>query len=397
MSESSHNTKSHQTLDEDTPEVQIAEFIDAVKQSRDNGNILVDLLPERIPLYLNRSSNETIRIRGYTLAAFEQVGLPEAALPYVLEELENGRDAYLVAAAAKALRGLDNPTNGVIPFLFKAVENVRGADDSLTFENYRPQWPLTTYTTALKEIFYTFGWLGAHASDALADLQTLLEDRRDDFSATIRREIEDAIECIRSDTKNVGTDCCARPTSLSPQVVRSGRERGDTNSINDVELEDQEGNALTFRDFFCRSPSIVVFFYSRCDNPNKCSLTVTKLARLQQAIRQEGLEGQLQTAAITYDPGYDLPRRLRAYGQNRGVLFSDKNRFLRTRSGFEKLQDYFSLGVNFIGSIVNRHRIELFILDDKGRVAASFTRLQWDIQEVLDQAKLLLRSSCCSQ
>jgi protein SCO1/2 len=42
-------------------------------------------------------------------------------------------------------------------------------------------------------------------------------------------------------------------------------------------------------------------------------------------------------------------------------------------------------------SIVNRHRVELFILDDKGRVAATFARLQWDVQEVLGQAKALLR------
>ena len=62
----------------------------------------MQLLPERISLYAGRSANETIRMRGYILAAFEQVELPDAALPYVLEELESGRDAYLVAAAARA-------------------------------------------------------------------------------------------------------------------------------------------------------------------------------------------------------------------------------------------------------------------------------------------------------
>jgi protein SCO1/2 len=62
----------------------------------------------------------------------------------------------------------------------------------------------------------------------------------------------------------------------------------------------------------------VVFFYTRCDNPNKCSLTVTKLARLQKSIVEEQLEGLLRTAAITYDPAYDLPPRLKAYGDNRG-------------------------------------------------------------------------------
>jgi protein SCO1/2 len=119
-------------------------------------------------------------------------------------------------------------------------------------------------------------------------------------------------------------------------------------------------------------------------------LTVTKLARLQRAIAEEELEGMLRTAAITYDPAYDLPPRLKAYGENRGLTFSDDNRMFRAPSGFRELQDYFELGVNFTGATVNRHRIELFVLDSRGRIAVTFTRLQWDTQEVLEQAKALL-------
>jgi protein SCO1/2 len=152
----------------------------------------------------------------------------------------------------------------------------------------------------------------------------------------------------------------------------------------------QEGNTLTYGSFFSRKPSIVVFFYTRCDNPNKCSLTVTKLARLQRAIADEELEGLLRTAAITYDPAYDLPPRLRAYGENRGIAFSDDNRMFRARTGFRELQEHFQLGVNFTGSTVNRHIIELFVLDSRGEMAVAFTRLQWDLREVLEQARALL-------
>jgi protein SCO1/2 len=56
----------------------------------------------------------------------------------------------------------------------------------------------------------------------------------------------------------------------------------------------------------------------------------------------------------------------------------------------QELQDYFGLGVNFNGTIVNQHRIELFVLDPRGRIAKTFARLQWDVREVLDAAKALL-------
>ena len=378
------------SLDKHTPEETIAELADAVRQLPERRGLLVQLLPERISLYEGRSANETIRMRGYILAAFEQAGLPDAALPYVLEELENGRDAYLVAGAAKALRGLATPTSRIVPFLLKAVENIKYVDDALTFECYKPRWPITASTTALTEIFRTIGWLGAHAKSALPDLETLCEERSDEFSRPIKAEIQNAIDRVRSDRRAIHTCCGAVSTNPGFAVHCPQEDHRKGTSITDIELEDQDGNTLTYETFFNGKPSIVVFFYTRCDNPNKCSLTITKLARLQKALVEQRLEGLLKTAAITYDPEYDLPPTLKAYGENRGVAFGDDDRIFRTRNGLRALREYFQLGVNFTGATVNRHRIELFILDSLGEIAVTFTRLQWDIQEVLEQAKALL-------
>jgi protein SCO1/2 len=385
-------------LDAHTPEETIAELVDAIKlkPSPHAGELLLQLLAERNAFYEGRSANATVRIRGYILAAFEQTGLPAAALPYVLEELESGRDAYLVAGAAKALRGLSDPSSQVVSFLLKAVENIKNKDDALTFEQYKPRWPVTNYTTALAELFHTLSWLGAHAEAALSDLQAMRGARRTEFSQPIRAAIESAIERIQSDV-NADHACCHDvPETPAPEfqsiTFHTRRpERLKSGLITDVEMEDQIGNTLTYGEFFTGKPSIVAFFYTRCNNPNKCSLTITKLARLQKAIKEQGLDESLKTAAISYDPEYDLPPRLKAYGESRGVVFTDQSRMLRTRFGFRELQEYFQLGVNFTEATVNRHRIELFILDSKGEIAVTFSRLQWDVQEVLEQAKALLR------
>ena len=134
----------------------------------------------------------------------------------------------------------------------------------------------------------------------------------------------------------------------------------------------------------------MVFFYTRCDNPLKCSLTVTKLARVQKLLKSQNLDEQIQTAAITYDPGFDLPERIRRYGEIRDVRLDAFHRMLRATNGIDSLRHYFKLGVNFIESLVNRHRIEAYILDSKGRIAASFERLHWDEQEVVDRAAEVL-------
>jgi protein SCO1 len=274
--------------------------------------------------------------------------------------------------------------------LLKAVENVKYVDDALTFETYKPRWPIKAHTTALREIFRTFGWLGAHAKSALPDLEELCKERSDEFSQPIRTEIEYAIDRIRTGG-GAAQVCCDAVSANQGLAVHAPREE-QREDIAGIELEDQDRNNLTYGEFFRGKPSIVVFFYTRCNNPNKCSLTITKLARVQQAVVEERLVGLLKTAAITYDPEYDLPARLKAYGESRGVAFSDDDRIFRTRTGFRELQEHFQLGVNFSGSIVSRHRIELFVLDGRGEIAAAFTRLQWAIHEVLEQTKALLSS-----
>jgi len=64
---------------------------------------------------------------------------------------------------------------------------------------------------------------------------------------------------------------------------------------------------------------------------------------------------------------------------------------LRAIEGNDAVREYFELGVNFNGSLVNRHRIELHILDAQARIAASFERLRWDEREVVAKAVEVLR------
>ena len=398
-----------QALHKNTPEDVVAHLVDEIKQVPSRRKELVALLPERLNLYAGRSTNEVIRMRGYIMAAFEDTGLPETALPYVLEELESGRDAYMVAAAAKALRGLNAPDSRFTSFLFTAAVNIKFLDDSVTFKCFKPRWPLSNHTSALKEIFKTFSWLGIYAQSSLPDLENFYEES--DYSKATKAEIKKAIEHIRSITHHDKVDCCTntikidaldRPaqseskdccsSSLSLDLLSEQLEVNQPaiSSVVNITLEDQSGIQLKFEDYFCQIPTILTFFYSRCDNPDKCSLSISKLAELQKDVEEEGLAGKLKIAAITYDPEYDRPLELTRYGEDRGFKFNKNNRFFRSTNGFGALQAYFNLGVNFNRSIVNRHRIELFVLDGQGNIVSAFTRLQWDIRKVLQRAKSLI-------
>jgi cytochrome oxidase Cu insertion factor (SCO1/SenC/PrrC family) len=62
----------------------------------------------------------------------------------------------------------------------------------------------------------------------------------------------------------------------------------------------------------------------------------------------QGFADQIHTAAITYDPAFDLPKRMRIYGQDRGVRLDVHHRMLRATEGINALRSHFKLGVNWI-------------------------------------------------
>jgi protein SCO1/2 len=345
--------------------------------------LLAGLLQEDDPLYEQRGGAAVVRMRGWALLAYEDLGLPENALIFALEELDNGRDAYLVAAAARVLRSNPVADAAMAPYLVHAILNVREHDDLMCLAEYGRHSATGPATTAVREILASLRWLGPRARGVLPELEAMRSRRIDDLERTI--------EQIRSGgaAPGEGSDCCNFLKDLGgfrfwPEA-RSARR-----AIRSVMFEDQNCQPVSFREFFCGQPSVVVFFYSRCENPRKCSLTIAKLARVQEMLAERGLEGRIRTAAITYDPHFDLPARLFAYGKGRGVRMDAGHRMLRSTAGMKPLRAHFHLGVNFIESLVNRHKIEAFVLNEAGEVAGSFERIRWDEGKVVDQAVKLL-------
>jgi len=71
------------------------------------------------------------------------------------------------------------------------------------------------------------------------------------------------------------------------------------------------------------------------------------------------------------------------------------HRMLRVIEDNDVLRRHFELGVNFIESLVNRHRIEVYILDAEGRIASSFERIHWDEEQVVARAVEMLQEKEC--
>jgi len=349
---------------------------------------LIKLLGEDHAIYDQRGTATVNRMRGWILVAFARKQLPEAALPFVLEELDTGVDAYVVAAAGSALRTYPERNPAFAPFVVRAISNIRYRDENVSLHAYGGFAIGVAGTSPVRELLETLVWLGPSARAVVADLTTL-RDGPTALGKKYQTHLTQALEAIGV-VASIEDDCCQLPESVRGIFSSLRENRTSTKQLDSTLFEDQDGTSLTFEEFFHGRPSIVAFFYTRCDNPLKCSLTITKLARIQELLRTEGIADQINTAGITYDPGFDLPERIQNYGRHRGVKFAPQHRLLRAPEGVDSLRKHFKLGVNFIESLVNRHRIEVYLLDREGQVAASFERIQWNESDVVGRARELL-------
>ena len=310
---------------------------------------LIDLLAEQHPVYGGQSRAAVTRMRGWILLAFSRHGTPTQAVPFVMEELESGIDAYTVAAAAKTLHG--SPGNHEVRgMLLKALENLRYRDDNVCFDAYGS---------------YSKNSADSSAREIIRDVLESLQD------------CEPAVS--NSNGSQTTQSCCAhQPATFDSADLAEYQWQPEQ-----FKLEDHDGRILDYAGFFCGIPTILVFFYTRCENPHKCPLTMHKLSQIQQRIDH----AEFQTAAISYDPTFDTPARLRAYAKTFGLHTTDQHRLFRTIDDFDKLSKFLNLGVGRVGSIVNRHQIEAFVIDACGNPVFEARRKQWTGEELIMQVQ----------
>ena len=365
------------TLATRSTEAAVEALVDAVRTNPERRDELVALLREDAAIYRDRGSATVTRIRGWILASFAEIGLPEAAVPFALDDLQNDTDPYGVAAAARAMRGLKAPAPPwAAEALVDALIRMRARDDMVTFERLRPVWPASASTSALVEVLDTLRHLGDRAAGQRERLLEVRAAHAGTWSAAVRA----ALDAVIGD---LPAQCCAEVKS-NPSARERFTPASARSDIGDIVLEDQAGRRRSFDSWFADRPALVAFFYTRCPNPNKCSATIAKLSELQGRLAAAGLDGRLRLAAVTYDPGFDDAERMRRYGQSHGLQFNENVTMLRSLTGIEPLRRAFDLRVGYVGSIVNRHAIELFLTAPGGHPVQAWTREQWDVAEVLD-------------
>src|SRR5262249_19892133 len=146
---------------ETSSEIEFANLVDTLATDPKQHDHLIDLLREDHPVYDQRGAATVVRMRGWILLALARAGVSEKSLLFLLEELDNGIDPYLVAAAACALRSCAPPRAEFAPILMRALAQIRYRDDPVSFATYGAYAVSGEITSPVRELLKTLAWLGS--------------------------------------------------------------------------------------------------------------------------------------------------------------------------------------------------------------------------------------------
>ncbi len=306
-------------------------------------------LSERAPAYAGLSVAQADARR-----VAEMLRAGPSALPYIIEELEIGDSAVCAAGAARAA-GQGVPASAVLV----SVERWLFSDQVVDLDGRR--------VGLLAELFAAFGRVAVDA-DTRA--------RLDEIAAMTMRPFDDATASVLRDVLEMHPQSCAGVSPCCALPIEAPARGRGCEEISDIDLQDATGQTIAFNEVFAAPVNVIAFFYTRCMNPQKCALTVQKMGALAMLVPDN-----VTCAAISYDPVFDTPALLARYARSRGLPAYNPLRLLRAPQGMGTLIEHFDLGVGYGETTVNRHRIEVFLIDARGQIIDSILRRSWSVEE----------------
>jgi protein SCO1 len=347
------------------------------------------LLPHQAEVHQERDKWYVLRLRAYAFVTLSEISFPESALPMLVDALayvDERMSSVELGAATRAVGTLGESGRPFIPYLLSTLGE-RFAEEEISLERYDVAFPRQEATTVQLEVVRSLAAIcSGQDSQALTVLRAIAGNgTQSSLDPRLIREARSALKAIES-RMGPGT-----PSAATAQGTEDGARWGISVDAAgyitpwldpaerrrlqrlDVGLVDHEGRDLILGQLIDR-PVLLTFFYSRCQNAGKCSTTLLKLATLQDDLEQKGLDRSVRLLAITYEPEFDVPLRLKRYATDRGLKLGDHALAARLDAeDHAAFVEDLEVPVGYNAGWVNTHGVEVVLLDAEGRLVRKYT------------------------
>ncbi len=150
-----------------------------------------------------------------------------------------------------------------------------------------------------------------------------------------------------------------------------------------ITCEDSHGRSATLAEWIS-GPTLLMFFYSRCDNPLMCDRTASSVAKLQE---QPALPVEARLLLMTFEPDIDNAAALQRFAALHNIdTTKDNVHLLRVteRNSLEKLLVELSVPVAFSTGSVGIHDHAGYVFDKHGRLARVYLGVLPDHDDVIN-------------
>jgi protein SCO1 len=164
------------------------------------------------------------------------------------------------------------------------------------------------------------------------------------------------------------------PTSLAP---------GD--AMPDATFVDQDERAVRLHDLRGR-PLVISFLYTRCPLPDFCPAIESRLAALQQRIKNDpGLAGT-GIVAVTIDPEYDTPAVLKAHAAERGADTAIWRFVTGPQADVDAFGRQFGVSVTRGSGSPNEieHNLRTVVVSREGRIVHIEAGAAWRVEDLVE-------------
>jgi protein SCO1/2 len=173
-----------------------------------------------------------------------------------------------------------------------------------------------------------------------------------------------------------------------------GPKSGD--EVPDYRLINQDGKVIRIHDYRGKA-LLLTFVYTRCQDPNQCTLMSSNFAGIDQELqKQPELYQKTHLLSISFDPEYDTPKVLRSYGAAYTGKYSDENfahwEFASGSADEVKgIAQYFGLRY-FLDSSSGKeqvvHSLRTAVIAPDGKIVKVYRGNEWKPGEILKELQV---------
>jgi len=162
-------------------------------------------------------------------------------------------------------------------------------------------------------------------------------------------------------------------------------------AVPDFKFTDQDKKSLQLTSYRGKA-LLITFIYTRCPLNDFCPKLSRNFAAIDKALRADPvLYSKTALLSISFDPAYDKPEVLRAYGENyNGKQGFDHWKFAAPAAdALKPTEEFFNLGATPGDAASITHSLSTVLIGPDGKIAAWYPGSEWTPEEVTAKMRSL--------